>query len=94
MDACLAVDVGGTKLAAGLVTEAGELHRAKRVATPVTDDPEALFVALAALVDDVLGRAGAPAGHAGPDDDAFTPVACGVGCGGPMDLGAGTVSPL
>jgi len=94
VEACLAVDVGGTKLAAGLVSPSGSLQRARRVPTPDTSDPETLFGVLADLVDGVLGR-GAPAGGADHDDAArATVVACGVGCGGPMDLGAGTVSPL
>ena len=86
MDACLAIDVGGTKLAAGLVTEDGALHRAGRVPTPATTDPEELFAALAGLLDDVLG--------AGADAEQLSAVVCGVGCGGPMDVAAGTVSPL
>ncbi len=81
MDLCLAIDIGGTKLAAGLVTTAGDLLEARRVPTPHTDDADELFAALAALVLEVLGH------------DA-RPVVCGVGCGGPMDRHRGTVSPL
>ena len=47
MDLCLAVDIGGTKLAAGLVTVQGELLDARRVPTPRTDDADELFAALA-----------------------------------------------
>jgi glucokinase len=79
---CVAVDIGGTKLAAGLVDRAGDLHAAQRVATVATTDPEVLWRALAALVDGVL--ADAPGGL----------VACGVGCGGPMSPGGEDVSPL
>ena len=86
MDSCLAVDVGGTKMAVGLVTEHGTLLGSRRVGTPTTDDAEELFVVLAALVDGALARASAIA--PGPV------VACGVGCGGPMSAGGGTVSPL
>ena len=80
MELCLAVDVGGTKLAAGLVGPDGVVHAERKVPTPATSDPDALFGALARLVEEVAEGAG--------------PVACGVGCGGPMDLAAGTVSPL
>jgi len=65
---CLAIDVGGTKLAAGLVDEDGAVLAWERCDTPPGADAETLFAALAALV----GRL---------DGD---PVACGVGCGGPM----------
>jgi glucokinase len=83
VELCLAIDIGGTKLAAGLVTGSGELLEDRRVATPHTDDAESLFAALAGLVDAVRGS---------------TPrarlVACGIGCGGPMNPHTGTVSPL
>jgi glucokinase len=70
--------VGGTKLAAAVVDDAGTVLRSATVAT-VADDAEALFSLLAGLVDTV--RAG---------DE----VVCGVGCGGPMAPGGEEVSPL
>lgn len=77
----LAVDVGGTKLAAGVVDESGALLGRAQVATPAGPDagPEVLFDALTAVVDQV--RVG---------DE----VACGVGSGGPMSRGGEEVSPL
>ena len=78
----LAVDVGGTKLAAGVVTEHGEVLRRASAPTGAPADGEALFSALLTLVDGV--RAGGE-------------VVGGVGCGGPMTSGpAGgeEVSPL
>jgi glucokinase len=83
VDVCLAVDVGGSKIAAGLVTRQGELLVHDRIATPRTGDAEELFVALESVVGAVLG----------PEPDRRV-VACGIGCGGPMDLASGTVSPL
>ncbi len=77
---CLAVDVGGTKLAVGLVDASGGLSHEEHAPTPVTDDPEVIWSALARLVDGAL--------HAGPS------VVCGVGCGGPMTAGGERVSPL
>ncbi len=77
----LALDVGGTKLAAGLVSESGKLKRRRSVATPAGDDAEALFVRLHDLARDVTSAA-AP------------PVVCGVGCGGPMSARGEHVSPL
>jgi glucokinase len=82
VELCLAVDVGGSKIAAGLVTRQGELLDHDRVTTPRTDDAERLFDAVRSLV------LGIPV----PSDHQL--VACGVGCGGPMDLAQGAVSPL
>ena len=79
----LAVDVGGTKVAAGLVDDGGRVldHRQRPTAG---DDGEALFGALVALVEEVV--AAAPDGRA--------PTLCGVGCGGPMTAGGEAVSPV
>ncbi len=89
MDLCLAIDIGGTKLAAGLVTAEGDLLEARRTPTPHNADGDELFAALAGLVEDVLGSAAA-----GGIVSGATVVGCGVGCGGPMDVRRGTVSPL
>jgi glucokinase len=75
----LAVDVGGTKLAAAVITEGGEILARAQAPTPVGADAEDLFDALVSVIDQV--RAG---------DEA----ACGVGCGGPMAPGGEAVSPL
>lgn len=80
MTVALALDVGGTKLAAGLVADDGRVLTSARVATPVTDDAEVVWGACAALIDEVLG--------AGPAYDVV-----GVGCGGPMRWPEGVVSP-
>ncbi|MGI8685644.1 MAG: ROK family protein [Acidimicrobiales bacterium] len=78
-DPCaLAVDVGGTKLAAAVVDRAGDVVRSARVPTP-SGDAEAVFSAVASLVAEV--------------SDA-SEVVCGVGCGGPMTFGGEEVSPL
>ena len=86
MELCLAIDIGGTKLAAGLITAEGDVLESSRVPTPRTGDSEELFAALVGLVRSVLEADTAVTGK--------HPVVCGVGCGGPMDRGAGTVSPL
>ncbi len=78
----LAVDVGGTKMEAGIVTVDGAILDRVRTPTPMSTDPEAVFGALATIVTEVLDRATA------------RPLACGVGCGGPMAPGGATVSPL
>jgi glucokinase len=78
----LAVDIGGTKLAAALVdvSTAAILHR-DRAATDRADPWQALVGLLGATL--AAARAGG-----------LAPVAVGVGCGGPMEPGGRTVSPL
>src|SRR4051794_34738565 len=81
MDHVLAIDVGGTKMAAAVVDEAGALSGRSQVPT-VGDDGESLFATLVGVVDGVLAatRHGL--------------VGVGVGIGGPMAKGGTTVSPL
>ena len=81
MDSCLAIDIGGTKLAAGVVSGDGRLSSSRAVPTPQTTDPEVLFGVLAGLVTDVM-------------KENPRVVACGVGCGGPMSAHGEEVSPL
>ncbi|MFP5254322.1 MAG: ROK family protein [Acidimicrobiia bacterium] len=79
MSAVLAVDIGGTKVAAGLVDPDGALLARASRPTPRTDDAEVVLAAVLAAIDEV--RVG-------------TESACGVGCGGPMALHGEHVSPL
>lgn len=69
-------------MAAGLVDGTGRLVVDERRRTPPSNDPEELWSTLAGLVEGVAGAAGT------------TPIACGVGCGGPMAAGGEEVSPL
>jgi glucokinase len=81
----LAIDVGGTKLAAAVVDSEGRVSGYGLAATPQGPDTDAerLWRALVALLDTVVA----------PDDlDELAGV--GVGCGGPMRWPAGVVSPL
>jgi glucokinase len=75
----LAVDIGGTKLAAGVVDDDGRVLSRREVPTPSEGDGDSLFETLGAVVDDV--RVGGEA-------------VCGVGCGGPMTDEGEKVSPL
>lgn len=79
MAAILAVDIGGTKLAAARVEDDGRLVERAAAPTPATTAQEELWAALLALVDGI--RRG---------DE----LVCGVGCGGPMRGGGERVSPL
>jgi glucokinase len=82
----LAIDVGGTKVAAAVVEPGGRLITWAQVSTPRDLDCEALWRTLGALLDQVLAgaRICSPAELAG----------VGAGCGGPMEWPAGVVSPL
>ena len=79
---CLAIDIGGTKLAAGLVDGTGRILAHDQVPTPSTDDAEELF----AVLGDLIGKV--------TDAGGQRPEVVGVGCGGPMSLALGEVSPL
>ena len=97
-DLALAVDIGGTKLAAGLIAADGTVvarvqrptrlnHEIQDVAAQSDhggDGAERLWRDLEALVRDVVGAV--------PAADRL--VVCGVGCGGPMTPGGEEVSPL
>lgn len=80
----LAIDVGGTKLAVGVVDGEGRVLENLRTATPqpgVTDGGEMILRTLLGLV-----------GELKTDPAEF--VGVGVGCGGPMRWPQGEVSPL
>jgi glucokinase len=83
MDRVLAVDIGGTKMAVGVVDQAGTVVVRSDIRTEGHSSAEHLFSSLTDLVDRVVAEAGGPA-----------PSGCGVGCGGPMAAGGVTVSPL
>jgi glucokinase len=80
--AALAIDIGGTKLAAGVIDRDGRLLASDRIMTPRTDSADDLFAALERLCRGVVRAAHADV------------AAIGVGCGGPMAFPAGRVSPL
>jgi len=75
----LAVDIGGTKLAAAVVTAQGDIIRRDRVATPA----RAPWTTLSTLIKRIQATA-----------SDIELIACGVACGGPMKIGGTEVSPL
>lgn len=79
MGSVLAIDVGGTKVAAGVVGPEGDLLVRASRPTPVEGGAEDVLGAVLDAVAEV--RTGEE-------------VACGVGCGGPMTAGGDAVSPL
>ena len=74
----LAIDIGGTKLAVGVVSTSGELLSQMQTQTPASD----VWGALKKLIDAQMQQSNVRL------------EACGVGCGGPMTLGGESVSPL
>jgi mannitol-1-phosphate/altronate dehydrogenase/predicted NBD/HSP70 family sugar kinase len=81
----LAIDIGGTKLAAGVVDASGRVLTQQQRSTPI-ETASAFWAALSGLVTDVMTEAGA----------AGLPLldAVGVGTGGPMEPEGVTISPL
>jgi glucokinase len=78
----LAVDIGGTKLAAGLVDAAeGRILRRATTPTPRSGDAEVVFKALVGLLDEL-----------GPEWGAAE--VCGIGSGGPMSTGGEELTPV
>lgn len=79
METVLAVDIGGTKVAAGIVDRQGRLVRRSVRPTPADESADTILDAVVAAALEV--REGAE-------------LVCGVGCGGPMTPGGEQVSPL
>jgi glucokinase len=75
----LAVDVGGTKLAVGVVDSGGGVQWSQQGPTPA-GDADTIRGALDRLIKAVPAH--------------FPLQACGIGCGGPMSPGGELVSPL
>jgi glucokinase len=81
----LAIDIGGTKLAAAVIDPDGRIRGRSRVPVPRTDDAEDLFETLLACAAAALrGADTLPTGIDG----------IGCGCGGPMRWPDGRVSPI
>jgi glucokinase len=78
----LGIDIGGTKLAAGLLDSDGTMTSRRQVPTEPNGEGHGddLWSTLVELLEDVCGGA--------------TPDRVGVGCGGPMVWPQGVVSPL
>ena len=81
MDAALALDIGGTKIAAGLVDADGALVHHAKLPTP-DGDAEAVWTVVDTLVTEALAEAGGRVRGVG------------ISSAGPIDLPAGTVSPI
>lgn len=85
--AYLAVDIGGTKLSAGIVSDDGRVLAQDRCETP----SDGVWDALVALVERVRARLTSLASTSGFE---YELIACGVGSGGPMSDDGDKVSTL
>ena len=85
MDLVLALDVGGTKLAAAVVDAEGRVRGRSRSPAPRTSDPEEFYEGLIATAAAAMRGAATTPGEL---------AAAGCGCGGPMRWPEGAVSPL
>lgn len=86
MDLALAIDIGGTKFAVGLVTRTGELVDREIVAVDHAASADELFDDLRRVVVSQMDRAEQRHGS--------SPVVVGVGAAGPITQNVETISPL
>lgn len=80
-DPTLALDIGGTKIAAGLVDDDGTLVHQAKLPTP-DGDAESIWAVVDSLVTEALATAGGRVRGVG------------IASAGPIDLPTGTVSPI
>ena len=86
MDLALSIDIGGSKIAVGLVTRSGELIDRTQFVVNAQDSSEELFDDLSRAVDAQLLRA--------VDHHGVRPSVVGVGSAGPITANVETISPL
>ena len=85
-DVILAVDIGGTKFATGLMTSRGALLDRSRFEVEPDVGPQSHFSGLASIVAEQLERA--------ESQHNVRVRAIGIGCAGPIERNCETVSPL
>ena len=78
----LVLDIGGTKIAAGLVDADGQLLHQNRQPTPRSSDPQEVWAATERTIVDALAAAGGEVSGAG------------ISSAGPIHLPDGTISPV
>ena len=78
----LTLDIGGTKIAAGLVDPSGALVHTATRPTPKNQGAEQVWVVIQQMIAETMRAAGGAI------------RAVGIGSAGPIDLAAGTVSPI
>jgi len=78
----LVLDIGGTKIAAGLVDAKGQLLQRNQQPTPRSTDPDEVWSAAEQTIAEALAAAGGVVSGAG------------ISSAGPIDLTRGTISPV
>ena len=78
----LALDIGGTKIAAGIVDAKGQLLHQNRQPTPHSADPDEVWSAAERTIADALAAAGGDVSGVG------------ISSAGPIHLSDGTISPV
>ncbi len=78
----LALDIGGTKIAAGLVDANGQLLQQNRRPTPRADDPDQVWAAAEQTIAEAFDAAGGAV------------AGVGISSAGPIHLTDGTISPV
>jgi glucokinase len=78
----LTLDIGGTKIAAGLVDASGTLVHAATLPTPNKQGAEQVWAVVQQMIADAMQAAGGPI------------RGIGIGSAGPIDAAAGTVTPI
>ena len=86
VDVVLAIDIGGTKMAVGLMKMTGDLIDLDRVEVNHDLDADGIFAQLAEIVQSQLERA--------IEHHDVRPVVVGVGCAGPVTQNCTTIAPL
>ena len=86
VDVVLAIDIGGTKMAVGLMKMTGDLIDLDRVEVNHDLDAEGIFAQLAEMVQSQMERA--------VEHHDVRPVVVGVGCAGPVTQNCETIAPL
>jgi glucokinase len=85
-DLIIAIDIGGSKMAAGLMTLRGDLIDRTQVAVDQSLNDVELFDSLLGIIDDMIVRAA--------DHHEMMPIGMGIGCAGPVEVNTEAVSPL
>ena len=78
----LALDIGGTKIAAGIVDANGQVLHQNRQPTPHSDDPDQVWAAAERTIAEALAAGGGPV------------IGVGISSAGPIHLPDGTISPV
>ena len=81
-DAFWGIDIGGTNVKLGLVSEDGEILASDSIPTQLPDGPDVLVDRISAVCRDQVAQAGIPMDQV---------RALGIGCPGPLDLKNGIV---